>query len=199
MTHWRNLVAHLIRFVKATFANMAVLVRLRVMPRKWLIDAIPPYPEASQYKDPEDCDHTRIRRYGNKFGRYARCEGCGRKYKWDPELQLWCVEFSASSRSSPPPAPSSANTISQAERAALNSQHTSALMHQSKARPARPPSRMSSAAPARPSASEPTWEPAHWAPQAHLRDQTEQETGYYNLDDNDQDLESTYLWEEEED
>ena len=47
LVKWRSLVAHLVQFVKATFSSMMVMVRLRVMPRKWLIDAIPPYPEAA--------------------------------------------------------------------------------------------------------------------------------------------------------
>ena len=186
---------HLHQFVKATFSNMMVMVRLRIMPRKWLIDAVPPYPEAPEYKDPEDCDHTRVRRYGNAHGRYARCLGCNRRYKWNPDLQKWLVDFKNSSASSPLPAPSSANTISQAERAARNSQRTSSLTHQSKAYPARPPSRTSLTGPPRPSDSEPTWEPAHWGPPEH-----EQMTDYFNLEQEDgQDLDSIYQWDGAED
>ena len=196
---WRSLVNHFIKFVKATFVNMAVLVRLRVMPRKWLIDAIPPYQDPSLYKDPEDCDHSRVRRYGNKFGRFARCEGCGRKYRWQPDLQLWCVDFTNSSGSSPLPAPSSANTISQGERAALNSRRTSALMQQSKSRAAPPASRTSSTARPR-SSEEPAWEPAHWGPPQSQANHFEETADFYNLHaEDDQDLESTYLWEGEED
>ena len=59
------------------------------------------------------CNHLNLKRYGNRHGRYAKCENpkCGEKWKWNDALQGWEGQSAAPSRSSAPLPPPSAATL----------------------------------------------------------------------------------------
>ena len=90
---------------------MVVAVRLGLMPRSWLQEAVPPHVTLKNH--PHRCDHQNIKRHGNAHGRFALCQDCGMKWKWDNNLEKW-VDFhgsrSSSTRLLPLPSPSSIAT-----------------------------------------------------------------------------------------
>ena len=58
------------------------------------------------------CPHDKITRYGNRHGRYSRCEDCNKKWKWDDAAQKWLEPAVRGSRQPPLPSPSSSTAIS---------------------------------------------------------------------------------------
>ena len=83
-------------------------VRLGMMPRDWLQSAVPPI--LSPRLDPDSCEHKDIKRYGNAHGRFARCNQCLRKWRWNTKKGDWDIWYSRgdgspSSSSAPLPLP----------------------------------------------------------------------------------------------
>lgn len=111
LIHWKKMVSCLVNFKKNLFYQMVVAVRLGLMPRSWLQEAVPPHVTLKNH--PSRCDHQNIKRHGNAHGRFALCQDCGMKWKWDNNLEKW-VDFhgsrSSSTRSLPLPSPSSIAT-----------------------------------------------------------------------------------------
>ncbi|CAK9103941.1 unnamed protein product [Durusdinium trenchii] len=78
------------------------------MPRDWLQSAVPPI--LSPRLDPDSCEHKDIKRYGNAHGRFARCNQCLRKWRWNTKKGDWDIWYSRgdgspSSSSAPLPLP----------------------------------------------------------------------------------------------
>ncbi|CAK9045906.1 unnamed protein product [Durusdinium trenchii] len=117
LQRWRRLVSCLEAFKRNIWIYMAGGVRLGIMPKSWLDHAVPP--EMSPRLHPEKCQHTVIKRYGNAHGRFARCQTCLRKWKWNNKKEDWDIWSSqgggylaSSSRQLPLPQPSSKATAS---------------------------------------------------------------------------------------
>ena len=95
---------------------MAGGVRLVMVTKAWLQRAVPP--EMSPRFHPDKCDHKVIKRYGDAR-RFARCQSCLRKWKWNNKKEDWETWSSqgggylaSSSRQLPLPKPSSKATAS---------------------------------------------------------------------------------------
>ena len=88
-----------------------VAIRANLLPRN-LLQAIPlimDKPKLPQAPDSKvakpivlNCDHPHYQRYGNGYGRFARCTTCRIVFKWDQSREAWCLHSqppsSASSR-----------------------------------------------------------------------------------------------------
>ena len=85
LVHWRSVVNKIYNFQKNLFYQMVIAVRLGMMPRSWLQEAVPPHVTLKNH--PDRCDHQSIRRHGNAHGRFALCQECGMKWKWDNNLE----------------------------------------------------------------------------------------------------------------
>lgn len=57
------------------------------------------------------CQHEKITRYGNRHGRYSRCEDCSMRWKWDDNAQKWVEPPARGSQRLPLPLPSSCTAV----------------------------------------------------------------------------------------
>lgn len=107
---WSFLTSALLGFARNLILRMLQATKLKIFPREWLAEAVPPRVES---KTPvKNCPHTNVKRYGNAHGRFAQCTECGVRMKWNPESEVWAYKPSqASSRSLPLPPPSLSNTV----------------------------------------------------------------------------------------
>lgn len=99
-------------------------VRLRIRPRSWV-----------SYQDPDDmeekeflirrahspCQHDKIKRYGNRHGRYSSCLSCGKKWKWSDTRDQWLEDVPRQDKL-PLPLPCSSNAPGY-----IDKKHTPAL------------------------------------------------------------------------
>ncbi|CAK9109800.1 unnamed protein product, partial [Durusdinium trenchii] len=108
LIHWRRMVHRLNKFKKNVWIMMAAAVRMHIMPRAWLAEAVPPTTDVPPH--PDKCDHKDIKRYGNMHGRFGKCRKCMRTWKWNESKEEWVVWAGSagySARSSPLPLPPS--------------------------------------------------------------------------------------------
>lgn len=92
LRRWSKLVSALEAFKKTLYMYMIGAVRLGIMPRSWLQEAVPPM--LNNKKKPGECQHQQFKRYGNAHGRYmpnawsARRNGSGIQAKRSGKISM---------------------------------------------------------------------------------------------------------------
>ena len=62
----------------------------------------------------QPCQHKQIRRYGNRHGSFAKCQECGKSWKWSEDLEKWVDPMP--SKRQPLQLPASSNSINRLKR-----------------------------------------------------------------------------------
>lgn len=89
---WRHLVKTFMDAEAILLRVMLQACKMKIRSRKWLAFQDPmEMEEMLELWEKKDgpCQHTNVKRYGNRHGSYSRCLDCGKKWQWDPELQVW--------------------------------------------------------------------------------------------------------------
>ena len=50
---------------------------------------IPPHLDLQFERPPGSCPHPEYNRYGNDYGKFARCKRCQKRWRWNQHRQLW--------------------------------------------------------------------------------------------------------------
>lgn len=111
---WKKFVNKMVHYLKHLTILMVRACNLGMLPRQCLQDYVLPELKVIGSRNQMTCQHPEYKRYGNATGRYAQCVACGRKWKWDVEMDNW-LDFrgsqSSSTRSPPLPLPSSTSNL----------------------------------------------------------------------------------------
>ena len=111
---WRSFVKNLIEFPRHFFVTMTTAVRLGILPDS-VYEAVPPELDVKFAHPAGTCPHPDYVRYGNAYGKFARCKQCLKRWRWNADRQQWVEHldkaFDCKLLSSRPPLPSSSNTV----------------------------------------------------------------------------------------
>ena len=143
---WRRLVGHLVYFRKQVFLTLGTAVNLDLLPTE-IFEAIPPVVDLPFNHPRSTCDHPEYVRYGNAYGKFAKCKRCHRRLRWNDSKVAWedhpDKKLDTSLLTSPPPLPCSSNIASEGAASSSRASRPSArvfFLRATKKRSARRPS-----------------------------------------------------------
>ena len=114
LIRWKHLVTKFFHAEMFMAITMLQAVKLRIRPRSWLQHQDPLDMESQKAlleKAEGPCQHEKIQRSGNRYGRYAKCLDCLMSWQWDEGKQKWGSKVSQKQRSLPLPSYSTAEVF----------------------------------------------------------------------------------------